>query len=53
MSKSLIIALAVVAVILLLLGGLVEAVKFLLYIGLVVLVIAVVLWILGRVRSKA
>ncbi len=53
MSKSLIIALAVVAVVLLLLGGLVEAVKFLLYIGLVVLVIAVVLWILGRVRSKA
>lgn len=53
MSKSLIIVLAIVAVVLLLLGGLVEAVKFLLYVGLVVLVIAVVLWIVGRIRSKA
>ncbi|MCU1569347.1 MAG: hypothetical protein JWR33_88 [Naasia sp.] len=51
MSNSLIIAIAVVAVILLLIGGFTQAVQFLLYVGIVLLIIAVVLFILGRVRG--
>lgn len=50
--KSLLIALALIALVLLVLGIAVETLKFLLYIGLVVLVASAVLLVLQRVRSR-
>jgi hypothetical protein len=51
--KSTLIILAVIALILLIVGVAVETLKFLLYVGLVVLIGAVVLLVLQRVRSGA
>lgn len=51
--KPLLSILVVVAIVLLVLGLIVEAVKFLLYIGLVILVAAGVLLLLNRVKGKA
>lgn len=51
--KPLFSVLIVVAIVLLVLGLIVEAVKFLLYIGLVILVVAGVLFVLNRVKNKA
>lgn len=51
--KSTLIILAVIALVLLVVGIAVETLKFLLYIGLVVLVGAAVVFLLQRVRSGA
>ncbi|WP_157940204.1 hypothetical protein [Arthrobacter ruber] len=51
--KPLLIALALVALVLLIVGIAVETLKFLLYIGLVVLVASAVLLLLQRVRARA
>ncbi len=50
---TLFIILIVVGIILLLLGVFVEAVKFLLWLGLVILVIAIIAWLLRSIRSKS
>jgi uncharacterized membrane protein YdbT with pleckstrin-like domain len=51
--KSLLIVLAVVALILLIIGIAVETLKFLLYIGLVVLIASAALYAVQRLRSSA
>ncbi|GAA3636241.1 hypothetical protein GCM10022200_19480 [Microbacterium awajiense] len=50
---TLFIILIVVGIVLLLLGVFVEAVKFLLWLGLVILVIAIIAWLLRSIRSKS
>ncbi len=47
------IILLVVAIVLILLGVFVEAAKFLLWIGLVVLVIAIIAWLMKVIRRNA
>ena len=51
--KPLLIVLALVALVLLIIGVAVETLKFLLYVGLVVLVASVALFAVQRVRSSA
>jgi hypothetical protein len=51
--KSLLIVLALAALVLLILGVAVETLKFLLYVGLVVLVASVALFVVQRIRSGA
>ncbi|MEO6943046.1 MAG: hypothetical protein ABI238_00120 [Terrimesophilobacter sp.] len=50
--SSLWVILAVIAVILLLLGGFVSAVKFLLWIGIILLVIAVIGWLFRYITGR-
>lgn len=49
---ALIVILIVVGIVLLLLGVFVEAVKFLLWLGIVILVIAVIAWLLRFIRRQ-
>lgn len=51
--KPLLIVLALIALVLLIIGVAVETLKFLLYVGLVVLVASAALLLLQRVRSRA
>ena len=46
------VTLLIVGIVLLLLGVLVEAVQFLLWIGLVIIVIAVIAWLMGFIRRQ-
>lgn len=50
--SNLFIILAVVAIILLFLGGFVEAVKILLWIGLVLLIISVIGWLFSYISGR-
>jgi len=49
---SLAVILLVVGIVLLLLGVFVEAVKFLLWIGLVIIIIAVIAWLMRFIRRQ-
>ncbi|GAA1920348.1 hypothetical protein GCM10009775_11150 [Microbacterium aoyamense] len=49
---ALIIILIVVGIVCLLLGVFVEAVKFLLWLGIVILVIGIIAWLLGFIRRQ-
>lgn len=46
------IAIIVIAIILALVGGFVKAVNFLLWVGIVLLIIAVIAWLLRSIRSN-
>ncbi|WP_427870253.1 hypothetical protein [Leucobacter luti] len=46
------IAIIVIAIILALVGGFVKAVNFLLWVGLVLLIVAVIAWLLRSIRSN-
>ncbi|MFZ7087499.1 hypothetical protein [Curtobacterium sp. RRHDQ10] len=50
--NALLIVLAVIAVILLFVGGFVASVKFLLWVGIVLLVIAVIAWLLRTLTGR-
>lgn len=50
--NALVIVLAVIAVILLFVGGFVASVKFLLWVGIVLLVIAVIAWLLRTLTGR-
>ncbi|WP_162236726.1 DUF2207 domain-containing protein [Curtobacterium sp. Leaf261] len=50
--NALVIILAVIAVILLFVGGFVASVKFLLWVGIVLLVIAVIAWLLRTLTGR-
>jgi hypothetical protein len=43
---------AIIAIILLFVGGFVEAVKFLLWVGLVLLILAVIAWLIRAVAGR-
>lgn len=49
---GLLVILIIVGIVLLLLGVFVEAVKFLLWIGIVILVIAVIAWLMRSIRGR-
>jgi len=50
--NALLVILAVIAVVLLFVGGFAASLKFLLWVGVVLLVIAVVMWILRALTSR-
>ncbi len=50
--NPLLIILAIIAVILLFVGGFAASLKFLLYVGIVLLVIAVVLWVVRTLTGR-
>jgi hypothetical protein len=50
---ALVIVLIVVGIVLLLLGLFVEAVKFLLWVGLVILIVAVIAWLMRFIKRQA
>lgn len=52
LMKPLLIVLALIALVLLIIGVAVETLKFLLYVGLAVLVVSAALLVLQRVRSR-
>ncbi|MET0934293.1 MAG: hypothetical protein ABWX56_11290 [Mycetocola sp.] len=52
MNNTLLIIIAVVAVILLFTGGFVQSLNFLLWVGIVLLVIAIIVWLLRAVSGK-
>lgn len=50
--SSLFILLAIIAIILLFVGGFVKAVSFLLWVGIVLLIIAVIAWLLRYITGR-
>lgn len=48
----LVIIVAIIAVILLLVGGFVESVKFLLWVGIVLLILAVIVWLIRALTGN-
>ena len=50
--NSLVAIIAIAAVVLLLLGGFVEAVNFLLWVGLVLLIIAAIVWLMRFISGR-
>lgn len=50
--NSLVVIIAIAAVVLLLLGGFVEAVNFLLWVGLVLLIIAAIVWLMRFISGR-
>jgi hypothetical protein len=52
MNNTLLIVIAIVAVILLLLGGFMEALQFLLWVGIILLVLAVILFIVRSISGR-
>ena len=50
--NGLFVALIVIAIILALVGGFVKAVNFLLWVGLVLLIVAVIMWLLRSISSN-
>jgi hypothetical protein len=50
---SLLVILAIIGVILLFVGGFVEALKFLLWIGILLLVIAVIVWLVRSISGRS
>lgn len=50
--KGLFIAIIVIAVVLALIGGFVKAVNFLLWVGLILLILAVIGWLLRSISGK-
>lgn len=52
MNNTLLIIIAVVAVILLFTGGFVQSLNFLLWVGIVLLVLAIIVWLLRAVTGK-
>ncbi|HEY9477049.1 MAG TPA: hypothetical protein VIQ26_01305 [Microbacteriaceae bacterium] len=50
---SLLVILAIIGVVLLFVGGFVEAVKFLLWIGILLLVIAVIVWLVRSISGRS
>lgn len=50
--NALLIILAIIAVILLLVGGFTASLKFLLWVGLVILIIAVIAWLLRTLTGR-
>lgn len=50
--NPLLIIVAIIAIILLFIGGFVEAVKFLLWIGIVLLIIAVIVWLVRFLAGR-
>lgn len=52
MNNTLLIIIAVVAVILLFTGGFVQSLNFLLWVGIVLLILAIIVWLLRAVSGK-
>jgi hypothetical protein len=50
---SLLVILAIIGVVLLFVGGFVEALKFLLWIGILLLVVAVIVWLVRSISGRS
>jgi len=50
--NPLLVIVAIIAIILLFVGGFVESVKFLLWVGIVLLIIAVIVWLLRSISGR-
>lgn len=52
MNNTLLIVIVVIAIILAITGGLVQSLQFLLWVGIVLLVLAIIVWLLRRVSGR-